>query len=747
MTRRRIAVPLIIGASLFCLASAGAATTPKDLVFPCELAGLYNPDGDGWMGMDASGAFPLPVVPELWLVGPPPSEKSGVTLPTDHWVELGFCGPIADGPGPDILVTEQGKRGEQALILLSDGEHCPYPIGLATADSTGDQSTTEIFMDLEGMTLPFVPTRIRVVSLGLGGDSPGFDLGSVGARIVSSQISRAAYPSPADHSRGVSSAPTLRWSPGRGAQNHVVYFGPSPAEVGERAQPVKKPQQPQEASAFSPGILELGRTYYWRVDEIVAGQSVVAGEIWQFEVAACEKIADFESSLADWQFGEGRFAWVGASRSPDPVYEGGQSMALHFGVWPADRTGVIRTFSGPQDWASLKATTFQLAFRGHSDNVLAPRPYVTLSDGTTSATIAWEGDPNVIRQPQWHLWTLPLAGFQAVDLARVRSLVVGVSGDAASYAWGTLYLDAIALCCRNCDPAFCRRSDLNCDGRVDYRDLDRLSQQWLTGGTQHYTVREPNQPAAWFPFDGDTEDHEGSMISQTQGQPTFVAGRSGQALSLAGVQRSDWGPDSVTLVGIEPLLHSTKGITIAFWQNGANSSHAQDSVICSDFEYGRLDPGLHIALGCWGRPGGYQWHCGSPWTLQNTVCGPHRDVSEWTGRWNHWAFTVDLRSGERAVFLNGATVASQPGPSADLGKIRSITVGNGWYGYYDGLLDDLRFYDYPLSLPEVAYLATDGSGVLQPMRTLEADLNSDGQVDGSDFAALAQDWLAGPISD
>jgi hypothetical protein len=92
-------------------------------------------------------------------------------------------------------------------------------------------------------------------------------------------------------------------------------------------------------------------------------------------------------------------------------------------------------------------------------------------------------------------------------------------------------------------------------------------------------------------------------------------------------------------------------------------------------------------------------------------------------------------------------VASRPGPSADLGQITSITIGNGWYGYYDGLLADLRFYDYALSPAESAYLATDGSGVLETAGPLEGDLNSDGQVDWSDFAALAQEWLAGPLNE
>ena len=146
-----------------------ASDVPVGFEYPCIRVALSDPDNDCWTGMDLNGNYPVPVDPDRWLVGPPPSELSGVTLPTDHWVELGFCGPIGDGPGPDIVLTEQGRMGEQALILLGDGRHCPVPIAVAAAESTGSQTITVINIDLAGVRLPFVPTTIRMLSLGLGG--------------------------------------------------------------------------------------------------------------------------------------------------------------------------------------------------------------------------------------------------------------------------------------------------------------------------------------------------------------------------------------------------------------------------------------------------------------------------------------------------------------------------------------------------------------------------------------------------
>jgi hypothetical protein len=67
----------------------GGAVWAEDGAFeyPCYLLDAYDADGSCWTGMDAQGRYkgPIRVVPQRWLIGPPPSEKSGVTLPPDHW--------------------------------------------------------------------------------------------------------------------------------------------------------------------------------------------------------------------------------------------------------------------------------------------------------------------------------------------------------------------------------------------------------------------------------------------------------------------------------------------------------------------------------------------------------------------------------------------------------------------------------------------------------------------------------------
>ena len=97
-------------AAIYFLISLGSAAPVEEGTFeyPCYLVDAYDADDSCWTGMDTEGAYqgPIRVVPEKWLVGPPPSDKSGISLPPDHWVEVQFRGPIIDGPGNDIKLIE-----------------------------------------------------------------------------------------------------------------------------------------------------------------------------------------------------------------------------------------------------------------------------------------------------------------------------------------------------------------------------------------------------------------------------------------------------------------------------------------------------------------------------------------------------------------------------------------------------------------------------------------------------------------
>lgn len=123
----------------FCCAISAQET---QFEYPYYLTDIYNPDDDCWYGMDVNGHWPVPVVPQQLLIGPPPSELSGVTIPSDHWLEFKYRGYIIDGPGDDIFLIERDAVNEQALIFITDGFDNEYLLGYAFVKDIGYYEAT-----------------------------------------------------------------------------------------------------------------------------------------------------------------------------------------------------------------------------------------------------------------------------------------------------------------------------------------------------------------------------------------------------------------------------------------------------------------------------------------------------------------------------------------------------------------------------------------------------------------------------
>jgi len=83
-------------------------------------------------------------------------------------------------------------------------------------------------------------------------------------------------PNPPDGGKWVDLNPTLSWRPGSGAKLHYVYFGDNLDEVTNATGAAQ-----QAATTFAPGTLEMGKTYYWRVDEFDVIETHT-GDVWSF---------------------------------------------------------------------------------------------------------------------------------------------------------------------------------------------------------------------------------------------------------------------------------------------------------------------------------------------------------------------------------------------------------------------------------------------------------------------------------
>ncbi|MHC4116453.1 MAG: LamG-like jellyroll fold domain-containing protein [Planctomycetota bacterium] len=98
----------------------------------------------------------------------------------------------------------------------------------------------------------------------------------------------AGDPSPGDAATDVLRDTTLSWKPGLYADTHNVYFGTDFDDVNDaQTDSILLASSGQTNASYRPdGVLDWGRTYYWRVDEVNAppDTTVYKGQTWSFTV-------------------------------------------------------------------------------------------------------------------------------------------------------------------------------------------------------------------------------------------------------------------------------------------------------------------------------------------------------------------------------------------------------------------------------------------------------------------------------
>ena len=108
------------------------------------------------------------------------------------------------------------------------------------------------------------------------------------AKIMEGNVAISSAPQPEDGATDVPRDVTLSWTAGEFAATHDVYFGTVLNDVNEAGRPdprgVLLSQSQVQTSFDFEGVLALGQTYYWRVDEVNAAPdyTIFKGEVWSF---------------------------------------------------------------------------------------------------------------------------------------------------------------------------------------------------------------------------------------------------------------------------------------------------------------------------------------------------------------------------------------------------------------------------------------------------------------------------------
>ena len=486
---------------------------------------------------------------------------------------------------------------------------------------------------------------------------------------------QAFEPQPADGATDVSIDSSLQWRPGRQAESHELYFGADPDALTLA-----------DATAehgYTPVALDLGITYYWRVDEI-GGDGPYEGELWSFTTEEYLTVDDFEGYTND---SPNRLfqAWIdGVGFSPDEffpegndgngsgsmvgydpvqgdivektiVHGGRQSMPLYYDNAVASNSEATRTFDAPQDWTAHGITTLVVYFRGQVTNSPASL-YLKIND----TLVPFDSD-TATAMPVWKQWAIHLAATGA-NLESVTSLTIGIEGGSI----GTVFIDDIRLYA--VAPPTVGPVDPSTTGLV-----------------------------ALYAMDGNAQDSSGNGYHGTiNGNVSYETGYAGQALVMNGI-------DTYVDLPIGTELSTMTDTTVATHLYFGGGTGAWQRV----FDFGAGTSRYMFFCPRTGTAGNMVFVVRGSTGAEQIVDGP----TALSVGWHHVAVTIDTQATTTTIYVDGEPVAS--GGTAQLPRDMGVTDQN-WIGrsqYPDALflgsIDDFRIYNRALSAGEVRYLAGD----------------------------------------
>ncbi|MFC1765474.1 LamG-like jellyroll fold domain-containing protein [Planctomycetota bacterium] len=372
-----------------------------------------------------------------------------------------------------------GLEGEwhHLVATYNDGARACYLGGLSIPEISAKFLTEAPDIALTDVAIGFNPHFESEAYAGRMDDIRIYNKALIAEEILSIMAGQpyfAAQPIPISGSTVTpESAAVLQWTAGTQAVGHDVYWGRDATRVR------------QATISESPGVmwawvvepryrllqtLEIGQSYYWRVDETHADGRITRGTVWTFTVSPINVIEDFEQYTDDkpnrifdtWLDGNvdtQSGSTIGHLNEPFAertiVHGGEQAMPLLYdnrsSFTVSYATLSLRT---PHNWTVDGMDTLVLYMYGQTDNLLfsQDRLWLRLRDrDSRTTTTLYPGPLGDLTRAHWHEWLIPLATLDTIDLTAITQLRIGM-GQANSETpggRGEIYFDDIQLEIRN----------------------------------------------------------------------------------------------------------------------------------------------------------------------------------------------------------------------------------------------------------------------------------------------------------
>jgi len=579
------------------------------------------------------------------------------------------------------------------------------------------------------------------------------------------ELNEAWYPSPRDHTADIGLDAVLSWISGdpcapQTAQ-HDVYLSTNFSNVKDAADansPFCVAKDLDVNSYAPPGGLQLGRTYYWRVDGHAPGEhkGVLKGEIWAFNTIPFISVDDMESYddannliYNTWKDYHSQSGNPGAAitliNDDDFARSGDKCMSFYYDNDWYDYSETEREYTSPQNWTIGSAKALTLYFRGDPCNV-PDQMYVALEDGTNSKQVPYSHDINNLLIDDWQEWNIALSDFSdgGVDVTNVKKVKIGfIDND----GYGTVYFDDIRLypsrCVKAYDYEFGRLTgDITGDCIVDTDDLEDMQDDWLAydynavGLIARYSFEDAidgntvaDTSGYGTPADGNIID--GAVLVDDPGDANKPASR----VLLSGPGYVDCGnAPKFDVAATRGPGHGGGEVTVSSWFKVDMFTDEEASIVTK-------------GDGVWMM----QKNGDGPWMQFNSDGRvADEDVRVDDGKWHYVAGVQDQDN--TYLYLDGVLVEFDEGGDGDLENneepvligANSESPGRRWPGY----IDEVRIYNRALSPAEIL---VDMSGAIPPEANYpvasDAELYTKEPlgsrvVNFKDFAILANDWLS-----
>ena len=246
----------------------------------------------------------------------------------------------------------------------------------AQAPGTADYAPN-IVIDFKGV----IARQVRITALSNWSPAGVFDqYGLSEVRFLYVPL-RARELSPAPGSTDVDPQVVLNWRAGRQAATHEVYLGSDPNDLSPADVVTGVPYAAYDTTALD---LQLGRTYYWQVNEVneLEIPDIWEGDVSEFSTRESLVVDDFESYTDDYEAGQAIWqTWIDGLEDPQnggsqvgyveaPFAEtgsmngGAQSAPIYYGNDGQSVSEVDRTFDEPQDWTVMGIQELVVHYQG-----------------------------------------------------------------------------------------------------------------------------------------------------------------------------------------------------------------------------------------------------------------------------------------------------------------------------------------------------------------------------------------------